>query len=138
MSKTITVTADINAVNTRTSLTSQGSVSAPSRIVPQGMTKIKKIVGQLTSDNLADDGAASAILRLGGSAVLGGEQNIVLGSVGGQTVQSGSDAAPSASMPFVLEDADIDVRPGDTVEIAADLAGVDPGDTSLAVTLIFG
>ena len=41
-------------------------------------------------------------------------------------------------VPFVLNDCDIDVRPSDTVSIAAEFAGVDIGDTAVAVTLVYG
>jgi hypothetical protein len=138
MSRTITVEGDVNAVNTRTLLTAQGSITAPSLVVPAGMHKITKIIASVTSDGAADDGAACAFIRLGGNAVLNGEQSIFIGAVGGQTVQSGSDAAPSISEPFVLDDAAIEVRPSDTISIAAELGGVDPGDTSVAVTLVYG
>ena|SRR3990167_6391401 len=138
MARTITVEGDVNAVDTRTLLTGQGSVTAPSLVVPAGMTKIKKVIAVITSDGLADDGAACAFIRLGGNAVLNGEQSIFFGATGGQTVQSGSDAAPHIGGPFILNDADIDVRPSDTISIAGELGGVDPGDTSIAVTLVYG
>src|SRR3990167_6913810 len=138
MSRTITVEGDVNAVDTRTLLTAQGSVTAPSLVVPAGMTKIKKIIAVVASDNLADDGSAAMLLRLGGNAVLNGEQAIFHHALGGQTVQSGSDAAPSIGIPFVIDDADIDVRPSDTISIAAEMCGVDVGDTSVAITLVYG
>ena len=138
MSRTITVAGDINAVDTRTLLTGQGSVSAPSLVVPSGMTKIKKIIAVASHDGAADDGAALFFLRLGGNSVQNGEQVIVFGGAGNQTVQSGSDAAPNVMLPFVLEDADIDVKPSDTISIAGEFAGVDIGDTAVIVTLVYG
>lgn len=138
MSRTITVEGDINAVDTRVQLTGQGSVAAPSLVVPAGMTKIKQIIAAASHDGAADDGGALWFLRLGGNAVLGGEQNIVIGAGGNQTVQSGSDASPNVMLPFVLDNVDIDVRPTDTIAIAAEFAGVDIGDTALIVTLIYG
>jgi len=137
MSRTLTVVGDINAVDTRTLLTAQGSVSTPSLVVPAGMKKIIKVIATAAADALADDGSVIFILRLGGSAVLGGEQVIVFGGLGNQTVQTGSDAAPSIGIPFQLDDVDIDISPSDTVSISAEAAGVDPGDTALAVTLVF-
>jgi len=138
MSRTITVEGDVNAIDTRTLLTSQGSVSAPSLVVPSGMTKIKKIIAVAAIDGLADDGGVTFFIRLGGNAVLGGEQSLVHHGAGSQSVQSGSDAAPSVGIPFVLDDADIDVSPSDTISIAAEMAGVDPGDATVAVTLVYG
>jgi|SRR3990172_4669217 len=138
MARTITVEGDINAIDTRTVLTAQGSVTAPSLVIPAGMTKIKGIIVAASHDGAADDGSALWFIRLGGNAVLNGEQVIVVGAGGNQTVQSGSDAAPNVMVPFVLEDADIDVRPSDTVSISAEFAGVDIGDTAIAITLIYG
>ena len=138
MSRTITVVGDVNTVDSRTLLTSQGSVTAPSLVVPAGMTKIKKIIAVAAADGLADDGGATMFLRLGGSAIKNGEQVIVFAGQGNQTVQTGSDAAPNVGIPFVLEDADLDVSPSDTITIAAEMAGVDVGDTAVAVTLIYG
>ena len=137
MSRTLTVEGDVNAVDTRVLLTAQGSVTAPSLVVPAGMSKIKSIVATFAADNLADDGAVVFLLRLGGNAVLNGESVIVCGGLGGQLPQTGSDVAPSVGYPFVLQDVDIEVRPSDTISIAAEIAGVDPGDTTVAVTLIY-
>ena len=138
MSRTITVEGDVNAVDTRTLLTAQGSVTQPSLVVPAGMTKIKQLIFAGSHDGAADDGAALFFIRLGGNAVLNGEQTIMFGGAGNQTVQSGSDAAPNVMTPFVIKDADIDVRPSDTITIAAEFAGVDIGDTAVVVTLVYG
>ena len=137
MSRTLTLEGDANSVDTRVLLTTQGSVTAPSTVVPSGMTKIKKMYAAIGSDNAAAGGVV-AFVRLGGNAVLNGEQAIMFGSTGGQTPQTGSDQEPSYMTPFVLEDADIDVRPSDTLSIAAEIAGADPGDTTIAVTVVFG
>ena len=138
MSKTITVEGDVNAVDTRTLLTAQGSVTAPSLVVPSGMTKIKKIILAASHDGAADDGSALFFLRLDGNAVLNGEQTIVFAGGGNQTVQAGSDSAPNNMTPFTLDDVDLYVRPSDTISIAAEFAGVDIGDTAIAVTLVYG
>lgn len=137
MSRTLTVEGDVNAVDTRTTLTAQGSVTAPSLVVPSGMKRITKIISTGAADGLADDGSVAFLLRLGGAGVLGGEQVIVFGGLGNQTVQAGSDAAPSIGIPFALDDVDIAVSPSDTISIAVEAAGVDPGDTAVAVTVVF-
>src|SRR3990167_2628459 len=95
MSRTITVEGDINAIDTLTRLTAQGSVAAPSLVIPAGMKKITKIVAAIAADGLADDGQYVAFVRLGGSGVLNGESVLMFAGGGNQTVQSGSDAAPS-------------------------------------------
>lgn len=138
MSRTLTIEGDVNAVDTRVVLTAQGSVAAPSLVVPAGMTKIKSIIAAAATDNQADDGSVVFLLRLGGNAVMNGESVIVIGGAGGQLVQAGADAAPSDMTPFVLEDADIEVRPSDTISVSAEMAGVDPGDSTFGVTIVFG
>lgn len=137
MARTITVEGNITGADTRTLLTTQGSVTAPSLVVPAGMTKIAKVVVAATADGLADDGMFAFFIRLGGSAVLNGESAIFVGGSGGQTVQSGSDAAPLFTSTFVLDDADIAVSPSDTITIAAEGAGVDAGTGYVAVTLVY-
>jgi len=137
MARTITVEGDVNAIDTRNLLTSQGSVTAPSLVVPAGMTKIKKIIASGCADGLAA-GQVVFLLRLGGNAVLNGEQTLVFGGEGSIAAQAGSDVAPSLGSLFVLNDADIDVRPSDTITIAAEMAGVDIGDAAVAVTLVYG
>lgn len=136
--RTLTVEGDINAVDTRVTLTAQGSVGAPSLVVPAGMTKIKSVIVAAASDNQADDGAVVYLLRLGGNAVQNGESVLIFGGSGGQLVQAGSDAAPSVMTPFVLDEAEIEVRPSDTISISGEMAGVDPGDSTFVVTVVFG
>ena len=138
MTKTLTVAGDVNAIDTRVNLTGQGSVTSPSLVVPSGMTKIKKIMFAASHDGAADNGSALWLLRLGGNAVLNGEQTIVMAGAGNQSVQSGSDAAPNVMNSFVLDNVDLDVSPSDTINIAAEFAGVDIGDTAVIVTIVYG
>lgn len=137
MAKTITVEADVNAVDTRTLMTGQGSVTAPSLVIPAGMTKIKKIIVSAAADGLAA-GWVVNFIRLGGNAVLGGEQVLVFGSEDSVAPQAGSDVAPSLGSLFTLDDTDIDVRPSDTISIAGESAGADVGDEAFCVTLVYG
>ena len=137
MSRTITVEGDVNAIDTRVLLTAQGSVTAPSLVVPAGMTKIKKLIATGAADGLAA-GHVVNFIRLGGNAVLNGEQVIVFGGSDSIAVQTGSDAAPDLGHKLILLDVDIDVRPSDTITIAGESAGVDVGDETMAVTLVYG
>lgn len=136
MSKTITVEGDVNAIDTLVRLTGQGSVTAPSLVVPAGMKKIKALLATAGADGLAA-GQAVMLVRLGGAAVLNGEQTIIIGGQCSQTVQAGSDAAPSIHTAFMIDDLDVDVNPSDTISISGEMAGVDVGDTTMAVTLIY-
>lgn len=136
MSKTLTLEGDITTVDTRTLLTTQGSVTAPSLVVPAGMKKIDKIFVSAAAEGLAD-GSATFILRLGGNAVIHGEQVLTLAAAGRIAVQAGSDAAPMLGTLFVLENADIEVAPSDTISIAGEMAGNDLGTARMVVTLVF-
>lgn len=136
MSRTFTVEGDITAADTRTALTTQGSVTAPSSVVPAAMKKIDKIIVAATSEGLAD-GAQTVIVRLGGNAVLGGEQVIAISALGRIAVQSGSDAAPQLMVAWVLNDADIEVRPSDTISISAEGPGTDTGTVHVGVTVVY-
>lgn len=137
MSKTLTVEGDLATVDSRTLLTTQGSVTAPSLVVPSGMKKITSILVAAAAEGLAD-GSAVFVLRLGGNAILNGEQALVVGAGGRIAVQAGSDAAPQIGRLFVIVNTDIDVSPSDTVTIAGEMAGQDLGTGRMAVTLVFG
>lgn len=136
MSKTFTVEGDLATVDSRTLLTTQGSVTAPSPVVPAGMTKIDRIMVAAAAEGLAA-GSSVFFIRLGGNAVLGGEQTIMVSAAGTILPQAGSDAAPQSCRLFVLEDAQIDVRPSDTLTVAAEMAGQDLGTGRCVVTLVY-
>lgn len=136
MTRSFTVEGDVMSADTRTALTTQGSVSAPSSVVPAGMNKIDKIIVAGTSEGLAD-GAQTLFIRLGGNAVLGGEQVIAVSAMGRIAPQAGSDSAPQLMTAWVLEDADIEVRPSDTISISAEGPGSDTGTIHVGITVIF-
>ena len=136
MSKTLTVEGDINAVNTKTNLTGQGSVAAPSRVTPANASKIVGVVAAVTCDQAAE-GAAAFIIRLGGNAIRRGEQVIVFAGLAANTVVSGSDLPPVYNPLFKLFDADIEIDPSEVIDISMEMAGDDLGDATAVVTLIF-
>ncbi len=134
--KTLTVEGDITAVDTRTQLTAQGSVSAPSLVTPPEATKITTLVAAIASEALAD-GAQSFFVRIGGNAVKNGEQVIAVSAAGRIAPQAGSDSAPQLLMPIVLENLDIEIGPSDTIAVAVEGAGTDTGTARAVVSLIF-
>lgn len=134
--KTITVEGDIASVDTRTALTAQGSVAAPSMIVPADYKKIDKIIVAASSEGLAD-GKQSWFVRLGGNAVQGGEQLIPISASGRIAPQAGSDSAPQVCYPRVLDNIDIVVSPSDTLSVWVEGAGDDTGTGHACVTLVF-
>ena len=137
MSKTLTLRGAVDAPDTRVVLTSGGDETAPSLVVPRGSTMIKSLSVVAAHDGGADDGSAIWFIRLGGNAVKSGEQTIIFGASGNQSVQSGADAAPNIMSPFMLKNADIEVQEGDTISISAEYGGVDIGDGEVAVTIVF-
>lgn len=136
VNKTFTVEGDIASVDTKTNLTTQGSVTAPSPVVPSGVTKIDKIVFAASSEGLAD-GKQVWFLRLGGNAIKNGEQVIAIAASGRIAPQAGSDSAPQLLSPVVLENVDIEVSQSDTLSIAVEGAGNDTGTGHAVVTLIY-
>lgn len=136
MSKTFTVEGDIASVDTRTLLTTQGSVTAPSSVVPSGVTKIAKIVASVCSEGLAD-GAQVYFLRLGGAAVKNGEQVLCVSASGRIAPQAGSDSAPQMLPAIIFDNIDIEVSASDTVTVAVEGAGSDTGTARAAITLVY-
>lgn len=137
MSRTLTLEGDLATVDLRTALTTQGSVTAPSTVVPAGQNIIKRIIVAAASEGLAD-GASIFMLRIGGNAVKGGESSIVVSAAGRIAVQAGSDAAPQYCPALVLDDVDIEVTPSDTISLSAEMMGVDTGTGHIVATLFFG
>ncbi len=136
MSKTLTVEGDLNAANTLTNITAQGSVAAPSRVTPANAKRITGILVAAATDQLAE-GAANVLVRLGGSAIRRGEQTIIVAGLAANTVVAGSDLPPVYNPLFMLMDADIEVDPSEVIDINAELVGDDLGDSTAVVTLIF-
>lgn len=132
----ITVEGEITAVDTLTRLTAQGSVAAPSRLTPPDAALLKRIVVAVSHDGQAD-GEVTFILRLGGDAMSGGEQTLVIGGGSRIAVQTGSDAAPAIMAPVVFDNLDLEVSPNETIDISAEMAGVDVGTVGVVVTAIF-
>lgn len=136
MSKTLTLEGDLATVDSRSVITTQGSVTAPSLVVPSGVTMIKRVIVAAAAEGLAN-GSAVFFLRLDGNAVTRGEQTIMVSAAGTIAVQAGSDASPQIADPLVLDNADIQVTPSDTITVAAEMAGSDIGTGRVVVTLVF-
>jgi len=136
MSRTITVEGDLAAADTRTTITTQGSVAAPTLIIPAGVTRIGKIIVAVAQDGAAA-GSAVFVLRLSGSGVLKGEQSLIVGAAGAIAVQSGGDGVAPGVSSYVLENADIGVSASDTITVSAEMAGSDLGTSRVGVTLVF-
>ena len=136
MSKTLTVEGDMNSANVLTNITTQGSVTAPSRVTPSNAKRITRILVAAAADQLAE-GAANVLVRLGGNAIRRGEQTFIVAGLAGNTVVAGSDLPPVYNPMFQLVDADIEVDGSEVIDINAELVGDDLGDSTVVITLIF-
>jgi hypothetical protein len=132
----ITVEGDLTAVDTVVRLTAQGSVPSPSRLTPPDATVIKRIIVAVASDGAAD-GEVSYLLRVGGDAVKGGEQTFIVGGESYIDVQSGSDSQHVIQKPLILEDLNIEIAPGETLDISAEMVGVDVGSATIVASAQF-
>lgn len=132
----ITVEGEVTAIDTLTRLTTQGSVTAPSRLTPPDATKIQRIVVAVGSDGLAE-GSGAMLLRLSGDAIKGGEQTIFFAGITSNTAQATSDKAPMLMAALVIEDVDLEITPNETLDIAVEMGGIDVGDTTPVVTVMF-
>lgn len=134
MTKFLTVEGDLASADTLTRLTSQGSVSAPSKTLNVGARAIEHLIVGVAPD-LAAAGAAGFLVRLGGDGILGGEQTIFVAGAGGAAVQSGADPVGLAMASFILADAGIEVRGGDNIDVSSEMCGDDLGDAHIVVSL---
>ena len=136
MSRSLLVEGDIPDDDVAVQLTTQGSVTTPSRQVPRNVSKITTIMASGAPD-FAAAGAGCFLVRLSGTGIQGGEQVVVIGSAGGQAAQSGADAAGAAPYMFEIPNADIAVSQGDVIDIQAEFVGDDLGDHHIQVCLLF-
>ena len=132
----VTVEGEITDVDTLTRFTTQGSVNAPSRLTPPDAAILKRIIYAISADRAAD-GEVTYILRLGGDAIRGGEQAIILGSDAFIDVIATGDDAGGIMVPQILDNLDLEITPNETLDISLEMAGVDVGTATAVVTAIF-
>lgn len=132
----ITVEGDMTAVDTLVRLTAQGSVTAPSRLTPPDAKLLKRVICSVASDAAAD-GEASYILRLGGDAIKGGEQTLIIASESWIDVAAGGDGMGVDMAIAIFDNLDLDVTPNETLDISVEMAGVDVGTSTAVVSAQF-
>jgi len=132
----ITVEGDITAVDTLVRLTAQGSVAAPSRLTPPDAKMLKRVFFAVASD-CAADGEVNYILRLGGDAIKGGEQSIIIGAESWIDVAAGGDGVNNDMPVQMLDNLDLEITPNETLDISVEMAGVDVGTATAVITAIF-
>lgn len=132
----VTVEGEVTAIDTLTRLTTQGSVTTPSRLTPPDATKIQRLVVATGSDGLAE-GSGTMFIRLSGDAIKGGEQTIFVSGISSNTAQATSDKAPMLMAALVIESIDLEITPNETLDIAVEMGGIDVGDVTAVVTVMF-
>src|SRR3990167_7870426 len=132
----ITVEADLTAVDTLVRLTAQGSVTSPSRLTPPDAKMLKRILFAVASD-CAADGEANYILRLGGDAMKGGAAGVIVGAESFVDVATAGDGINNDMVVQILNNLDLEVVGNETLDISAEMAGVDVGSATMVVTAIF-
>ena len=132
----VTVEGELTGIDALVRLTTQGSVTAPSRLTPPGATILKRVIYSFSSD-FAADGEATVILRLSGDAIKGGEQTFILGSNSWVDVATAGDGINLHMPPQILDNLDLEIVPLETLDISAEFAGVDVGTIGVMVTAIF-
>lgn len=102
--------------------------------IPQGVSKVAQIITAVAASIVAVASAGVTIgLRLTGTGLLQGQQDVAIGGIREDTTSTGG-AKPATA--FVL-DTDIPVTPGQIVSMAAFMGGVDPGSPEVMATLVF-
>lgn len=134
MTRTMTLETDITAVNTATSMSSQGTVTSPNRNVPSGASVISTIYVSVGIDAAAD-GQSVFLLTVKGAGIQ--EQSIVFAAAGAVAPQSGSDTAPLVMNSVQLTDLDLDISTADQIELNVEMMGSDLGTCTCAATLLF-
>jgi len=123
---------EATALDTKTQLTTLGSEAAPGPLmVPQKATRLIGILA-VAMENFAAAGSFSAIVRLEGPGLPKGPEVIAI-NAGGYNITTGGQCAVCAQF-FPL---DVEITPGQEILIFGEMCGVDVGQVSFGVTLIF-
>jgi hypothetical protein len=136
MTQSLTVEGTITAVDTSTNLQSQGSTTSPTRIVPSGVSVIRRMIIGASSDAGAD-GSATYLLTLSGIGVPGGPHNLIIGAQGAQLVETGADSPGYSPQRLVLDGLNMPVRTGAQIDFTAEMMGTDNGTVQVIVTAFF-
>lgn len=102
--------------------------------IPQSVSKIAQLIIAVGASVIAIASAGVTLgLRLAGTGLIQGQQDIAAGAVREDTTSTGGTKGIA---PFVL-DTDIPVTPGQIVSMSAFMGGVDPGSPEVMVTVVF-
>lgn len=134
--RTRSFTADADTVDAVVVVTGDlGSDGEPTTIVPPGMEVLRwiKVVGGWDE---AADGSSVLFVRLKGDWIEGQPHTIMCIGRGSIAGQAGSDEGVTRAR-FFLDDMNLEVHPGATIEMDFENAGDDPGNGVGGITLGF-
>ena len=122
----------ITAVDTKTALTEQGSISAPGTLyVPDGVSRLESVIVAVAG-NYAAAGEAAFFIRLEGSGLPEGPETVCVGACGGNSTTGIQGAMVAKKIKL-----DVPVRPGNDILIYGEMVGDDIGQAEMSVTLVF-
>ena len=136
--RTRSYAADMDTVDTVVDLTaSQGSNANPSKIVPQGVKVLRWIKVVHGVDEAANSAGYVVLVRLRGDWIETQPHTIMC--IGGGHIAGGDAGADEGvrRVRFFLDDINLEVTPGATIEIDGENAGADPGNGVGGITLGF-
>lgn len=120
-------------MNTLTNLTTFGGETSGPVKVPANAKKLEEIwlaIGK-TVDTAAD--SAAYCLRLSGKGLKAGQQDFIVGAVGGGVTNTGTVNADPVKLPV-----DLDVVPNEDINVAMMYTGSTIPANTAGVTLVFG
>lgn len=123
---------ETGSLDTKAQLTTLGSDTAPGPLlVPQGTSRLLGMWSAFMG-NFAATGSSSVFVRLEGPGLPQGPETMALGchSVPVATGGNGTRLAQYQKL-------DLQVTPGNEIQIFMEFAGADSGATSVGVTLVF-
>jgi len=122
----------VTLADTKTGLTTQGSISEPGALyVPDGMSRLESVIVAACGD-YSVPGSASLFIRLEGSGLPDGPEVISIGAIGGNSTTGIQAAIAAKKIPV-----NVPVTPGNDILVYAEMAGADVGTVEVCVTLVF-
>ena|SRR5256885_5902480 len=132
ITRTLPLTA---AVNTFTNTTGEAGAGPTDITVPAGVSKISRIIiGVAASVVAIASSGGNILLRLTGNGLVDGQQDF---SGPGFREDTTSTGGLKVTQPYEIDGLSIGVKPGNSVQPAFAITGVDPGTPELSASLIF-
>jgi hypothetical protein len=133
VTRTHLVEGELTVEDTSVVLTTQGSIATGERVVPQGATRIERLIVAFAASFDAADQAVFYVRIIGAK---GGNHIILVGGAGGSAVQAGADPTGNGELVEIV-DVDIGVIAGQSLTYRGEMVAGDLGDATIAVNPVF-